>query len=173
MLMCTYSSFVLCFIVDIFLVINQYGFTNINTNPATCTSCNSTDVYEYSQAYYNALHVTTVGLNCRINMFSDLVDWEQGSKPDVCSPVTLVYDLHLWTCLKPHGCQNFTSPDAVNPTDDDKWSFAYSDIAYPVETNMCQLKSDGYFFFDFIWPTYVYDVSKFTSYYVTLFLVLQ
>ena len=159
MLMITYISFILCFIADIILIISESTFASIYSNPSVCTSCNSTDVYEYSQAYYNTLGVITVGLSCRLNNFTGLVNWTQGSKPDVCSPVKLMYDLYLWACLKPYGCQNFSSSDAINPNDPNNWSFMYSDIAHPLETDMCTLNKHGYYLWDFTGSTYINDVS--------------
>ena len=79
--------------------------------------------------------------------FSSLIGWTEGSKPNVCSVVSLIYNTKSWACFNNNGCLNFTS-EQYSGENTNEYFLIGNSKTQTVTTNMCALRtsseSDGF-----------------------------
>lgn len=184
MLMATYICFTICFFTDLIIILASSSSTSQVVNPCystnsrfqlyffnqgtigyfvPCYNASSSNVYEYqSIAYFIQGPTSTFSLSGTQTDFTGLTNWTTGSNPDLCLPVSLSYDVAMWSCSQPLGCGNkFETIDSKNAVDSSYWHFTYSDTGYNINTNMCNLKNGNSFSWQFIYPSVLNDVSKY------------
>ena len=91
------------------------------------------------------LDIATFQMQVTQTNFSSLIGWDEGSNPNVCSPVSLKYHTESWSCFSNNGCTNYSSAKFSGESTNEYYQVGKSDIV-TVTTNMCELRisSDGY-----------------------------
>ena len=158
--MATYLSFVVCILVDFTLLFSSAKPNDHVANPTVCSSCNNPNItsYTFKEYFYDVNDVITLVLSATQTNFTGLADWTTGSKPDVCSSVSLMYDITVWACYQPYGCSAFPLPSS-NQNNVNYWHYILTNNAQSIQTDMCTLSKAGSFIWDFFDPHFLSDVS--------------
>ena len=181
MLMATYICFTICFFTDLIIILNSASPLSQVMSPCysassqsqlyffdfghvgflfPCYNANTSSSYAYqSLTFLYQSPTTTYSLAATQTNFTGLVNWTTGSTYDVCLPVSLSYDIVMWTCQNPQGCGGkFETINSENSNDAAFWHFSYRDIGININTNMCDLKKADTFTWNFIYPSLLNEV---------------
>lgn len=142
MILLTYFVFIICLFLDLFTVLESLQIKSNLLSPGVCTICNntSTDSYTYRNYFYNQNNVVTFQVEVSQSNFTNLVDWTVGSQPHICSPVSLSYDLDIWSCYNANGCTSFDQPNS-NINNENSWHISKQVVNAVISTDMCTLSS--------------------------------
>jgi hypothetical protein len=153
-------AFIATFFTDLSILLQGFKQQSVRQPTNVCTTCNSTsNVYYENRTWYDVHHIVTFRADVSQTNFTSLVGWSEGSIPGVCTPVSLSYDLELWSCGKSNGCGDSFSNADSNEYSIDKWLYVYSESSAPIDTDMCALRTAGHFTHTLIPNFYQYQVS--------------
>ena len=161
MLLFNFVAFILCFATDFYGLVSGFRMKNITPPPSKlCTSCsNISEPYTATTVFYDVPDLITMGANVLQTNFTSLRGWDIGSQPDVCTPVSLNYDVELWACSQSYGCgESFSTPNS-NQYIPDTWLYVYSKENNILTTDMCKLKFEGFIHLTLFPVCYQYQVN--------------